>query len=163
MRSTSGSRSAPTFGSRATSGGQLSKLLTPITCGPAPMANSISVTAGTSETTVGRTVRARPAGGRSSRAGSPQPANSERATTKAPAAFLTSSHPIATLSFAASCRLPAAGYRRLRSSHRKNGPPMSAVRIPTGSSMGAMIVRDAVSHAIRKPAPKSVAAGSTIR
>ena len=42
---------------RSTSGGKSSKLLTPTTCGPAPMANSISVSAGTSET-----IRARGSG-----------------------------------------------------------------------------------------------------
>ena len=47
MRSKSGSTSAPTRGRVATSGGKASKLDTPTTSGPAPMANSISVTAGT--------------------------------------------------------------------------------------------------------------------
>ncbi len=40
---------APTRGSFVTSGGYPSKLLTPTTCGPAPIAKSISVTAGMSE------------------------------------------------------------------------------------------------------------------
>ena len=46
----SGSSSPPTLVSPFTSGGQVSKLLTATTCGPAPIANSISVTAGTIET-----------------------------------------------------------------------------------------------------------------
>ena len=50
MRSVSGSSSAPTRGSFSTAGGNVSKLLTATTCGPAPMANRISVTAGTSDT-----------------------------------------------------------------------------------------------------------------
>src|SRR5262245_5976172 len=51
MRSTFGSSNAPTRSRRSTSGGKWSKLLTPTTRGPAPTANSISVTAGTREMT----------------------------------------------------------------------------------------------------------------
>src|SRR5512134_263288 len=47
----SGSIRPPTFARVATSGGYSSKLLTPTTRAPAPSANTISVTAGTSDTT----------------------------------------------------------------------------------------------------------------
>src|SRR5436190_13588612 len=49
MRSVSGSTSAPTVGSDRTSGGSTSYVLTATTWGPAPIANRISVTFGTSE------------------------------------------------------------------------------------------------------------------
>src|SRR4029079_3688357 len=49
------------------------------------------------------------------------------------------------------------------SSHKKTGPPMMAVMMPTGSSSGAMIVRATRSQPIRKAAPNSAAAGSTSR
>ena len=52
---------------------------------------------------------------------------------------------------------------RLTSSHRKNGPPMTAVTMPTGSSMGANSVRATRSQAIRNVAPNSADAGSTSR
>ncbi len=45
----------------------------------------------------------------------------------------------------------------------KNGPPSAAVRMPTGISTGAMTVRAAVSHKIKKPAPVSSEAGSNTR
>ena len=32
-------------------------------------------------------------------------------------------------------------HARLTNNHRKNGPPIMAVTIPTGSSIGVMIVR----------------------
>ena len=51
----------------------------------------------------------------------------------------------------------------LISSHRKNGPPMSAVMTPTGSSTGARIVRATTSQPTRNAAPKSADAGSTTR
>ena len=51
----------------------------------------------------------------------------------------------------------------LTSSHRKNGPPISAVMTPTGSSTGAMTVRDSTSQPTRNAAPKSADAGSTRR
>ena len=51
----------------------------------------------------------------------------------------------------------------LTSNHRKNGPPIIAVTMPTGNSTGAMIVRAIRSQSTRNEAPKSVAAGSTIR
>mgnify|MGYP003694640869 CR=1 FL=1 len=47
------------------------------------------------------------------------------------------------------------------SSHRKNGPPMSAVTMPTGSSSGASAVRETRSHATRNAAPKPSDAGTT--
>jgi hypothetical protein len=50
MRSTSGSMRPPTFVRVAASGGYRSKLPTPITRGPAPMANNISVVEGMMET-----------------------------------------------------------------------------------------------------------------
>jgi hypothetical protein len=53
--------------------------------------------------------------------------------------------------------------RLVMSSHRKNGPPITAVMMPTGSSMGAMIVRASASHPTRNAAPKNVEAGSTSR
>jgi len=52
--------------------------------------------------------------------------------------------------------------RRMRS-QRKNGPPMIAVRMPTGSTIGAIRVRAATSQTTRKAAPNSVEAGSTSR
>ena len=53
---------------------------------------------------------------------------------------------------------------RLRiNSHRKNGPPTSAVITPTGSSSGDMTVRAPTSHTTRKAAPKHAEAGSTTR
>src|SRR6185437_4282087 len=54
-------------------------------------------------------------------------------------------------------------YRFLTSSHRKNGPPISVSMTPTGSSTGAITVRDSTSHPMRNAAPKSAAAGSTSR
>src|SRR5207247_10653857 len=56
------------------------------------------------------------------------------------------------------------GDQRFRmSSHKKNGPPMSAVMIPTGRTTGAISVRDMTSHPIRNAAPNSADAGSTMR
>ena len=52
---------------------------------------------------------------------------------------------------------------RRKSSHRKNGPPMMAVTIPTGSSTGASAVRAMRSQPIRKAAPNNADAGSTSR
>ena len=49
------------------------------------------------------------------------------------------------------------------SSHKKNGPPMSAVTMPTGSSSGASTVRETRSHATRNAAPKPSDAGTTTR
>ena len=49
------------------------------------------------------------------------------------------------------------------SNHRKNGPPMSAVTMPTGSSMGASTVREIRSQATRNAAPKPSEAGTTSR
>ena len=46
--------------------------------------------------------------------------------------------------------------------HKKNGPPIMAVTMPTGSSMGAISVRAMRSQMTRNAAPKSEA-GSTIR
>ena len=46
---------------------------------------------------------------------------------------------------------------------QKNGPPMTAVTIPTGSSIGANSVRATRSQAIRNAAPNSADAGSTRR
>src|SRR4029079_15993977 len=42
---------------------------------------------------------------------------------------------------------------RRTSSHKKNGPPIRAVTIPTGSSMGARTVRAIRSHATRNDPP----------
>src|SRR5207253_5898098 len=50
---------------------------------------------------------------------------------------------------------------RRKSSHRKNGPPRTAVTIPTGSSTGARIVRAIRSHSTRNDAPKIADAGNT--
>ena len=52
---------------------------------------------------------------------------------------------------------------RLTNNQRKNGPPISAVMIPTGSSTGGMIVRDRMSQPTRNAAPNSTEAGSTMR
>ena len=43
----------------------------------------------------------------------------------------------------------ASCHRRLMSNQRKNGPPMTAVMMPTGSSSGANTVRASASHATR--------------
>ncbi len=55
------------------------------------------------------------------------------------------------------------GHAFLTSNHMKNGPPMTAVTTPTGSSIGAMIVRATRSHKTRNAAPNSEAAGKTMR
>ena len=47
-------------------------------------------------------------------------------------------------------------------SHTKNGPPSIAVIIPTGISVGAMIILASVSHKTRKLAPKNMDAGNNI-
>src|SRR5215207_8311414 len=53
---------------------------------------------------------------------------------------------------------------RFRSMMMANtGPPMSAVRMPTGSSRGSNMVRAAVSAQIRKSAPASAESGSSDR
>src|SRR5439155_24350514 len=54
-------------------------------------------------------------------------------------------------------------HRPRNSSHRKNGPPIIAVMMPTGISTGATMVRAIRSQTIRNDAPKSADAGSTIR
>src|SRR6185369_14332600 len=41
------------------------------------------------------------------------------------------------------------------SNHRKNGPPMSAVTMPTGSSPDDQMVRASASQAMRNAAPNS--------
>ena len=51
----------------------------------------------------------------------------------------------------------------LTSNHRKNGPPISAVMMPTGSSPDDQTVRAIASHAMRNAAPKSADAGRTRR
>jgi len=51
----------------------------------------------------------------------------------------------------------------LTSSHRKNGPPIIAVMMPTGNSTGAITSRASTSHAIKNAAPSRAAAGRTIR
>src|SRR5262249_17966686 len=59
---------------------------------------------------------------------------------------------------------PCSGrHRPLTSSHKKKGPPMIAVMIPTGISTGATTVRAMRSHTMRNVAPKSADAGSTSR
>ena len=50
--------------------------------------------------------------------------------------------------------------RRASSSQRKKGPPNRAVRIPTGNSVGASTVREAVSQITRNAPPKSHVAGN---
>ena len=45
-------------------------------------------------------------------------------------------------------------------SQRKNGPPIIAVRMPTGSTIGAISVRAATSHMTRNAAPNSADAAS---
>ena len=52
---------------------------------------------------------------------------------------------------------------RVKSSHRKKGPPMNAVTMPTGSSIGASADRATRSQPIRKAPPNSADAGSTRR
>ena len=52
---------------------------------------------------------------------------------------------------------------RRNSSHRKNGPPMSAVTAPTGMPAGPNAVRATRSQTTRNEPPKSAAAGSTTR
>ena len=49
------------------------------------------------------------------------------------------------------------------SNHKKNGPPMMAVMMPTGNSIGANTVRAMTSQTTRNAAPKNVDAGSTNR
>jgi hypothetical protein len=48
---------------------------------------------------------------------------------------------------------------RASSSQRKNGPPSSAVMMPTGNSVGAITVRAAVSQITRNAPPNSSVAG----
>jgi len=48
---------------------------------------------------------------------------------------------------------------RRSSSQRKNGPPSMAVMMPTGNSVGAMMVRASVSQKIKNAPPKSSEAG----
>ncbi len=52
---------------------------------------------------------------------------------------------------------------RRTKSQRKNGPPVSAVITPTGSSNGAMMVRATTSHPTRNAAPRHAEAGITTR
>src|SRR5206468_3680143 len=52
---------------------------------------------------------------------------------------------------------------RRNRSHKKTGPPMMAVMMPTGNSSGAMIVRATRSQPIRNAAPNSADAGKTRR
>jgi len=58
---------------------------------------------------------------------------------------------------------PADGDLRKRRSARKNGPPSSAVRIPTGISSGKMAIRAKVSQRIRRIAPPKKADGKRTR
>lgn len=51
----------------------------------------------------------------------------------------------------------------LISSQRKNTPPQEAVIIPTGISIGAKIVLDTVSAAVRNDAPRRKEQGRMIR
>ena len=104
------------------------------------------------------------------------PAPARRSATAAPAAdgaAVTADHAgqpeIVRRAFVPSrlrdCDSPAIGvHHALRiSNHRKNGPPMSAVTMPTGSSMGAITVRETRSQATRNAAPKPSEAGTTSR
>ena len=52
---------------------------------------------------------------------------------------------------------------RVRSSHRKNGPPHSAVTTPTGISVGGMATRETTSQIPRNAAPMRKAQGSSTR
>src|SRR5919201_2251230 len=54
-------------------------------------------------------------------------------------------------------------YTRRKSSHRKTGPPITAVMMPTGNSTGANAVRATRSQMIRNAAPNSAAPGSARR
>ncbi|KGD10538.1 hypothetical protein DO70_1939 [Burkholderia pseudomallei] len=60
-------------------------------------------------------------------------------------------------------RHPPSAPRRFHSSARKNGAPISAVRMPSGISAGAASVRAARSAATASSAPKSAAPGITMR
>lgn len=60
-------------------------------------------------------------------------------------------------------RHPPSAPRRFQSSARKNGAPISAVRMPSGISAGAASVRAARSAATASSAPKSAAPGTTMR
>lgn len=60
-------------------------------------------------------------------------------------------------------RHPPSAPRRFQSSARKNGAPISAVRMPSGISAGAASVRAARSAATASSAPKSAAPGITMR
>ena len=121
-----------------------SKLLTATTRGPAPIANSISVAAGTREMMrVGRSAPA-PSQARDSRDSTRTAVWTRRSGDERQSPFRST---------------PTHGWRT--SSHRKNGPPMSAVTMPTGSSSGASAVRETRSHATRNAAPKPSDAGTT--
>jgi len=50
-----------------------------------------------------------------------------------------------------------------RSSQMKNGPPANAVTTPTGISVGAMTVRDSVSHTAKNAAPSRNEHGNSSR
>ena len=112
------------------------------------MAKSISVSAGTSEM-----IRRGGVGAAAGRAERPAHTEPQRQR-QGPAGHVVAS------SAASSCL-----HRHVRrtSSHRKNGPPIIAVMIPTGSSSGASAVRDTRSQPMRKAAPNSADAGSTSR
>ena len=103
------------------------------TCDPAPTANSISVSAGTSDT-----MRRGAEAGTLSWARAAEREDDEGERNERDQLLRTSSH-------------------------RKNGPPIMAVTTPTGISTGESIVRATRSHATRNAAPKSADAGSTIR
>ena len=131
----SGSISAPTRGSLSTSGGKRSKVPTPTTRSPAPMANNISVVAGMSEmirrgaapAAWPRCHQARTGPGVVGRSRTDQQTGGHDAGSE-----------------------ETRRQTRRRSSHRKNGPPMIAVMTPTGTSIGENIVRAIRSQVIEE-------------
>ena len=125
----------------------MSKLLTATTWAPAPTANSVSVTGGISEM-----MRFGAAAGATTAFGCAAACSGGRAVDPLPAADQKNCNDRCERS-----------HDLLTSSHRKNGPPMSAVITPTGSSTGDSAVRAITSHPMRKAAPNSAEAGSTTR
>ena len=66
--------------------------------------------------------------------------------------------------FNAYLTLPEYGNQSSRlSRYRKNGAPSIAIKIPTGNSVGAKIVRANVSLIVTTAAPKVAAPGKSIR
>ena len=53
-------------------------------------------------------------------------------------------------------------HNSLRSKYKKNGAPSIAIKIPTGNSVGAKIVRAKVSLIVTTAAPNNAAPGNKI-